>query len=194
MESNSLRCFAAFLILSIAGCGSAGEGRTFDNTGGAPPPGNPIGFESVSVALDTLNASCTSQLGSVRFAVLARAEADIPVIDGNAGCTTSLRTALAAAFAALTADQAVGIFTLSLGGCVRSYEVARVTRDGPVIRPWVLLRDTTLGASSPQACTTDVILGVYALRFDGATGANAMELLLGTVNPNYPRNPAVPVF
>lgn len=188
MEINSLRCFAAFLILSIAGCGSAGEGRTFDNTGGAPPSGNPIGFETVSVALDPF---CASQLS---VPVLARAEADIPLINGNAGCTTSLRTALAATFAALTADQAVGIFTLSLGGCVRAYEVAGVTRDGLIIRPWVLLHDTALGASGPVTCTTDLIVGVYALRFDGATGANAMELYLGKINPNYPRNATVPVF
>jgi len=61
-------------------------------------------------------------------------------------------------------------------------------------RARALLHDTTLGAGSPQACTTDLILSVNALRFDGSAGTNAMELHLGKVNPNYPRNPAVPVF
>lgn len=192
MKSHWVICFAVFLIVSIAGCGSAGDsGGTFDNTGGAPPPGDPIGFRSVSFSLDSL---CTSQLGSPRFALLARAAADIPVINGNESCSASLRTTLADAFAALATDQAVGIFTLNLGGCVRSHEVARVTRDGLVIRPWVLLHDTTLGASGPVACTTDVIVNLNALVFTGIAGANAMELRLGKINPNYPRNPAVPMF
>lgn len=181
-----------FLIVSLAGCGSAGDSRgSFDNTGGAPPPGDAIGYRSVSFSLDPL---CTSQLGSPRLALLARAAADIPVINGNASCSASLRTALADAFSSLAADQALGIFALNLGGCVRSYELARVTRDGLVIRPWVLLHDTTLGASGPVACTADTMVNLNALVFSGAAGANAMEPHLGRINPNYPRNPAVPMF
>jgi hypothetical protein len=186
--------FAVLLPLFIAGCGSGGGlggPGTFDNTGGAPPSGSSIGFRSVSFSLD---AFCMSHFGSTRLAVLAREATDVPVINGNVSCTDSLRTALADTFATLAADHAVGIFNLSLGGCVRSYEVAGVTRDSVVIRPWVLLHDTTLGASSPVACTTDVLLNLNALVFDGAAGGNAMELSIGTINPNYPRNPDVPRF
>ena len=190
--------------LLIAACGSAGNnsdsqpGGTFDNTGGAPPPGSPVSFESVAVALVTPVSGgplCLSEIASARLTVLARTGADIPVVNGDAACTDSLRTALASTLTALTVDQAAAIFTLSLGGCVRSYEVAQVTRDGLVLRPWVLLHDTTLGASSAVACTADAILGPpVVLRVGGATGANAMEVRIGTVNPNYPRNSAVPVF
>lgn len=188
-----IRCVAACLVFSVTGCGSGPGGAvgTFDNTGGAPPPGTPISFEAISVALDPF---CTAQLASALGPLLVRTETDIPVIGGDVACTTSLRTLLAATFAGLTADQAVGIFTLNLGGCVRSYEVAQVMRDGSVIRPWILLHDTTLGASTGMGCTTDVILGIYALRFGGATGANKMELYLAAVNPNYPRDSAVPVW
>lgn len=192
MKNHWLSGFALILIVSMAACGSAGDSRgSFDNTGGAPPPGAAIGYRSVSFVLDPL---CTSQLGSPRLALLVRAAADFPVINGNASCSASLRTALADAFAGLAADQAVGIFALNLGGCVRSYELARVARDGLVIRPWILLHDTTLGASGPVACTADAIVNLNALVFDGAAGVNAMELHLGKINPNYPRNPAVPMF
>ena len=194
MKRYITACLAVFLTLSVASCGSAGDdgasGATFDNTGGAPPPGASIGFAPVSYVQDM----CTRQLAATRFAVLARSGADIPVIGGNDTCSASLRTTLADAFAALSADQALGIFTLSLGGCVRTYEVAQASRDGLVVRPWILLHDTTLGAAGPVACTTDLILSLNVLRFDGATGTNAMELQLGKVNSNYPRNPAVPVF
>jgi len=184
-------CIGVLLPLFVAGCGSAGGTGTFDNTGGTPPPGSSIGFRPVSFSIDAL---CMSHFGSTRLAVLARATTDIPVINGNVSCTDSLRTALAGTFAALTADQAVGIYNLNLGGCVQSHEIARVTRDGLVMRPWVLLHDTTLGASSAVACTTDLLLNLNALVFDGAAGANAVELRVGTTNPNYPRNPDVPRF
>jgi hypothetical protein len=197
MERSWSICFAVLLPLFVACCGSAGDSAspgTFDNTGGAPPPGGSIGFRSVSFSL---NAACLSQLGSTNLSVLARAATDIAVINGNASCSDSLRTALADTFAALTADQALGIYNLNLGGCVRSYEVARVTRDGIVVRPWVLLHNTSLGAlgaSGPVVCTADAILNLAALVFDSAAGANAMELRIGTINSNYPRNPDVPRF
>lgn len=198
MKSRWLTCFAVLLLLLVAGCGSAGGPGglgTFDNTGGTPPPGSTIGFRLVSLpTLFTPTSSPCTALGGTRFALLARAAADIAVINGDADCTDRLRAALADTFAALTPDQAVGIYNLTLGGCVRSHEIARVTRDGLVIRPWVLLHDTTLGASGQVACTADAILIVAALVFDGAAGANAMELRIGTINPNYPRNPDVPRF
>ena len=199
MKSRWLGCFAVLFPFLVAGCGSAGGPSgpgTFDNTGGAPPPGSSIGFRSVSLPplVTASSSTCTGLLGGTRFALLARAAADISVINGDADCTDRLRAILADTFAALTADQAVGIYNLNIGGCVRSYEVARATRDGLVIRPWALLHDTTLGANGQVVCTADAILIVAALVFDGAAGANAMELGFGTINPNYPRNPDVPRF
>lgn len=192
MKSYAAACFSAFLILSLAACGSAGDSRgTFDNTGGAPPPGDAIEFQSASFALDDL---CRWQLGAASFAVLARAEADIPVIDGDEACTAALRTALSNALAALTSDQALAIFPVVFGGCLQSYEVAAVTRDGLALRPWVLLHDTTWGAVSAQMCTLELGVKIEALVVDGAAGANAIELHSGSINPNYPRNPEVPVF
>ena len=193
MKRCSLACLVVFLILSIAGCGSAGNSRgSFDNTGGAPPPGNTIGFRTIWNSGFPIDVTCTTPPALPRSPVLVRAVADIPAVISS--CSSSLRTALTDAIAVLTADQAIGIFTLDLGGCVRSYELARVNRDGLVIRPWVLLHDTTLGASGPVACTADLISNITALVFDGAAGVNAIELYLGRINPNYPRNSDVPVF
>ena len=100
-----------FLVLVVAGCGSGGGGGTFDNSGGPPPPGAPITSEAITVELD---AFCTSQLASALRTLLIRTETDIPVIGGDVACTASLRTALASTLASLTADQALGIFTLGL--------------------------------------------------------------------------------
>lgn len=186
-------CAAIILAAFVAGCGSAGDTGnhgTFDNTGGAPPPGSAIGFRSVSLSLDAI---CLAQFGT-SLALFARAATDIPVINGDLSCSENLRVALADTIATLTKDQAIGIYNLGLGGCVRSHEIAGVNRDGLVIRPWVLLHDTTLGARGSVGCTADALLNLYALVFDSADGAKAMELHIGTINPNYPRNPDLPRF
>ena len=192
MKTATIATLAFLALLSTLGCGSAGNsGGNFDNTGGAPPPGTPVAYTAAPFPLDAL---CTSQLVGPRTAVLARVATDIPTLNGNESCSASLRTALASTFAALSADQSVALFTLGLGGCVRSYEVARVYRDGPVLRPWILLHDTTLGARGSVSCTADFLAIVAALVVDGSTGANAIALSVGSVNPNYPRNASVPVF
>lgn len=193
MKNRLSICVAVLLLVSAAGCGSAGNSRgSFDNTGGAPPPGNAIGFRSIWNSAFSIDVTCTPPPALPRSPVLVRAVTDIPVVISS--CSSGLRTALTDAIAALTADQAIGIFSVNLGGCVRSFEIARVNRDGLVIRPWILLHDTTLGAGSPVACTADAISNITALVFDGAAGANALELHLARINPNYPRNPDVPVF
>ena len=173
MRMCSLAGLAAALVVTIAGCGSLFISiGTFDNTGGDPPPGDAVSFQPASFAIDD---DCRSRLGALSFTLLARTEADIPVIGGDAACSASLRTALSGALAALTPNQAIGIFSLVLGGCVRSYEVAAATLDVDVVRPWVLLHDTTLGAVSPRACTADAIIVVDALRFDGVGAASMMQ-------------------
>jgi hypothetical protein len=170
MRHYSVGSFAALLILSLVGCGSAGNsGGTFDNTGGAPPPGNAIAFVPVSFTLG-VDVVCMADPRKPRVAVLARASAEIPVINGDDTCTTILRTALAGAFASLTADQAVGIYSLNLGGCVRAHEIAGVTRDGLVIRPWVLLHNISLCAA-PAECDR-AIAAIAAIRFDCSASRN----------------------
>lgn len=188
---------------TLIGCGSGGGAvGTFDNTGGPPPTGTSIAFEPISLALDPF---CNSQLGggTGSVALLARAEADIPVINGNEPCTSSLRSALAPSLASLSADQAIVILHFVFGGFIplqdapidANYEIAGVVRDNLVVRPWIVLLDPTYGASNPGPVPANALLsGLIAIRVNGVTGANAVELVIRKANPNFPREPNVPNF
>lgn len=187
------RVAAISLVATMLACGSGGgAGGTFDNTGGSPPPGSSAPFERVSVALD---AFCSATLSTPpSTAALARSGTDIPVINNNAACTDSLRTALGPVFDGLTAEQALAIFAVTYGGCESGYEIARVTRDSLVVHPWILRLDPTLGALNPGPCPASVAAGLEVLRVDGIAGTNAISVQYGTVNPNYPRDADVPNF
>ena len=196
------RMTAVSFVATLLACGSAGNSvETFDNTGGPPPPGTSIGFDVVPFTgmsgFSGPPTDCSALLPSLKSksGLLARAASDSPIIDGSEACTAALRTALVDAFAMLTADQAIGIFVLESGvsPCFRAYEVAGAKRDGLVIRPWIYLLDPTLGARA-GACTAEAVRYWVALRFNGAAGATSMELFFGTINPNYPRQPDVPMF
>jgi hypothetical protein len=196
------RAAAIPLVATLLACGSAGNSvDTFDNTGGSPPPGTSIGFDVVPLTgLNVFSGAavdCSALLPTLKSksGILARNAPDVPVIGGSEACTTELRTALADAFATLTADQAIGIFVLESGvsPCFKAYEVAGVRRDGLVIRPWIYLLDPSLGARN-GTCTTEMVRYWVALRFNGAAGATSMELFFGTINPNYPRQADVPMF
>lgn len=187
-------------VATLLACGSGGSSvGTFDNTGGPSPTGTSIAFEPVAFALDPF---CSSQLGggSGNVALLARAEADIPVINGNEPCTASLRTALAPSLASLATDQGIVILHFIAGGFIPlkdapAYENAGVFRDNLVVRPWIVLLDPTYGASNPGPIPTILwSSGLIALRVNGVTGANAVEIVIRKANPNFPREPNVPNF
>ncbi len=190
------RAAATSLVATLLACGSAGNSvETFDNSGGAPPPGTSVSFEVVPFSVDAPGGPplCNSSLTRNELSLLVRKASDIPVVNGDEGCTAGLRAALGDAFSTLTADQAIGIFALSLGGCADRFELTQVYRDQLVLRPWIVILDTALGGKN-VACNSAAVAYLQALRISSTAGATSMELYRSRVNPNYPRRPDVPVW
>jgi hypothetical protein len=171
------------LTLLIAGC------PPVDNSGGFAPDGDDLPFQSVA---EDLGVTCSSLEDS---AVVLDSLDEVDVF--LAGCADGAETVRSAA---ATLDSAVGnsfegerefAIVSAHGGCIRSSRLELVRLDleasPPTLRPWLLRGDAGFETESDCAAPTSSRVSVH--RAADAAAAEAVELTVGTYNPDLPGAP-----
>lgn len=157
-----------------------------DNSGGLPPGGEELEWERVGYP------SLFCDDFTTRAVLLTDAAATASWIAGCGATDGDDPTAMVeAALAENGPDDVLVAVHVTVGGCIAESGLVGMYLDGTVLRPWVLVGDSSYGQDG-AACPADIGLSIELARALGGATATSAEVKVGTYNPDLPGAPALP--